>query len=63
MTLLEQLKLDQTTITAILKVHSEEKVSNDDKNVSTDMLYQVYIDTLEDSLKTLHSLIEYLNRP
>jgi hypothetical protein len=62
MTLLEQLNFDRTHIIDILTSHKEVQLPSD-SNVPLDMLYQVYIDTLEDSLKTLNSMIDCLRKP
>jgi hypothetical protein len=64
MTLIEQLDRDRARITEILNSHKEkESQLPSDANVPADMLYKVYIDTLEDSLKTLNSMIDYLRKP
>lgn len=64
MTLIEQLDGDHARITEILNSHKEKELQlPSDSNVSVDILYKVYIDTVEDSLKTLNSMIDYLKKP
>ena len=61
MTPLDQLQSDRDKIAEILKTQCEvEPISSQKHNVPMDMLYQVYIDSLGDALKTLNSLIDYL---
>ena len=62
MTLLDQLKADQTQIKAILKAHCEEELAPRHTSEAVRMIHEVYIETLEDALKTLNSLVEYLNK-
>jgi hypothetical protein len=63
MALLDQLQSDHAKITEILKAHCEaQQVSSQNSSIPIDMLRKVYIDSLEDALKTLSSLIDYLKQ-
>jgi hypothetical protein len=62
MTLLEKLNFDRSQIIDILTSHKEVQLPSD-SNIPLDMLYKVYIDTLEDSLKTLNSMVDCLRKP
>jgi hypothetical protein len=62
MTLVEQLQSDQSQISAIIKAHSEQVETSSPANPPMDMLHQVYIDSLEDALKTLTSMLDYLGK-
>jgi hypothetical protein len=62
MTLLEQLKGDCSKLSELIKAHRE--LVQDlpfDKHTSK-MLHDVYLETLEDALKTASSLPDYLKK-
>ena len=62
MTLLDQLQSDRIQLTAILKAHCEEVVTPSHPNKAIQTIHEVYTETLEDALKTLNSLVEYLQK-
>lgn len=62
MALLDQLQTDHTKITAILKAHYEGVESPKPTDAPVGVLYQVYIESLQDALKTLDSLMDILQK-
>ena len=60
MTLLEQLQCDYAQISAIIKVHHEEIADTGHDNMPINTLHEVYLETLEDALKTITLMLDYL---
>ena len=62
MPLLEQLQCDYAKISEIIKTHRAEIPDSSHDKIPLNTLHDVYLETLEDALKTLTSMLDYLKQ-
>lgn len=62
MTLLDQLKADQTELISLLETGREQAQAANPMDRTMETLHQMYLDTIDDALSMLHSMIDYLDK-
>jgi hypothetical protein len=64
MTFLDHLKADQAQISTLIQAHREQVQGFNYSDLPVETLHQMYIETMDDALSMLKSMIDHLsNRP
>jgi hypothetical protein len=62
MTLLDHLKADQAELTSLLQTGCERAQASNEIDRTMQALHQIYLETIDDALSVLHSMIDYLDK-